>query len=88
MAFSKDLKTRLQVALAEPAAASELESAVDAADKQAAAVADISLPAVTGVDGTGSNAASKADVDARLSTIEAKINDLLTKLEAAGLLAS
>lgn len=88
MAFSQDLKTRLLVALAEPAAATELEAAVEEADKQAAAVADISLAVVTGVDGTGNNAASKADVDARLSTIQTKINDILTKLEDAGLMAT
>jgi len=39
--------------------------------------------AVTGVDGTGSNAASKADVDARLSDINDNFSDLLTKLNEA-----
>lgn len=47
--------------------------------------------AVTGVDGTGSNAASKADVDARLAAIAnnfadlaAKVNAILAHLRAAG----
>lgn len=50
--------------------------------------------AVTGVDGTGSNAASKADVDARLvtiahnvATLNAKINDVIASLQAADLMA-
>lgn len=38
--------------------------------------------AVTGVDGTGSNAASKADVDARLVSIANNIADLAAKLNA------
>lgn len=50
--------------------------------------------AVTGVDGTGSNAASKADVDARLVSIANNFADLaakqaaiLTSLKNAGLMA-
>lgn len=46
--------------------------------------------AVTGVDGTGSNAASKADVDARLTAIAnnfadlaAKVNELNAALQSA-----
>lgn len=46
--------------------------------------------AVTGVDGAGSNAASKADVDARLTAIAnnfadltAKVNELNAALQAA-----
>lgn len=49
-----------------------------------AAIADISLAAVTGVDGAGSNAASKADVDTRFGTIQTKINAMLAAIEAAG----
>ena len=48
-------------------------------------IADITLAAVTGVDGTGSNAASKADVDTRLTTIAAAFNALYVRLEAAGI---
>lgn len=47
-------------------------------------IADISLAAVAGVDGTGSNAASKADVDTRFGTVQTKINAILAALEAAG----
>lgn len=41
-------------------------------------VADVST-AVTGVDGTGDNAASKADVDTRLGTINDNLAELTTK---------
>ncbi|MCA1241869.1 hypothetical protein LC092_05430 [Stappia stellulata] len=51
-------------------------------------IADVSLPAVTAVDGAGSNAASKADVDTRLTTIQTAINAILANLEAAGINAS
>lgn len=51
--------------------------------------------AVTGVDGTGSNAASKDDVDARLVSIAnnvadlaAKINEINSALQAAQVTAS
>ena len=47
-------------------------------------IADIALAAVTGVDGTGNNAASKADVDTRLTAIQDKINAMLAALEASG----
>jgi len=53
-----------------------------------AAIADISLAAVTGVDGTGSNAASKADVDARLTTIAGKINAIIAAMEAGGVVVT
>lgn len=48
-------------------------------------IADVTLGAVTGVDGTGGNAASKADVDARLTTIQTAINAILANLEASGI---
>uniref|UniRef100_UPI003BAD57F7 hypothetical protein n=1 Tax=Stappia sp. TaxID=1870903 RepID=UPI003BAD57F7 len=51
-------------------------------------IADVALAAVTGVDGSGSNAASKADVDARFATVQTAINAILSNLEAAGVNAS
>lgn len=48
-------------------------------------IADITLAAVTGVDGTGSNAASKADVDTRLTAIAAAFNALYVRLEESGI---
>lgn len=50
-----------------------------------AAIAALALAAVTGVDGTANNAASKADVDARFATIVAKVNAIITSLAAAGI---
>jgi hypothetical protein len=43
---------------------------------------------VTGVDGTGSNAASKADVDSRFTDVYAKINAEIAALKAANIQAS
>lgn len=53
-----------------------------------ATIADLSLAAVTGVDGTGSNAASKTDTDARFASIVTKVNAILASLEAAGVHAA
>lgn len=50
-------------------------------------VADITLAAVTGVDGTGSNAASKADVDTRLTAVAADLAAIKAVLRAANLMA-
>lgn len=52
------------------------------------AIADLALASVTGVDGTGSNAASKADVDARLTTINNKVNAIIAALESAQVIAA
>lgn len=47
-------------------------------ERQFRTVADVSLAAVTGIDvATTGIAASKADVDTRLATIQAKINELI-----------
>ncbi len=48
----------------------------------AGTIADIST-VVTGVDGTGSNAASKADVDTRLGAINQNLSNLTAKLNLA-----
>lgn len=52
------------------------------------AIADLSLAAVAGVDGTGSNAASKADVDTRFASVVTKVNAILAALEAAGVVVA
>lgn len=49
-----------------------------------AALQDVST-AVTGVDGTGSNAASKADVDSRLTAIANNQEEILSALERVGI---
>lgn len=79
-----------------PRDASQATNIVDLTDNSGG-TADGTLEAtgtvVTGVDGTGSNAASKADVDARLVSISNnfadlsdKYNTLLANLKAAGLM--
>lgn len=87
----------------------ESGGSITAAGTQASAVADFTgttggtangamedtSTVVTGVDGTGSNAASKADVDARLASIANNIEELGSDLDlikavlrGAGLMAS
>ena len=88
MALSTKTKHILTVAMANTSAAAELSAAVDAAESTPAA--DVAALAayvpVTGVDGTGSNAASKADVDTELAAAYVKINAILTALKNAGLM--
>lgn len=54
----------------------------------ATAIANLALAAVTGVDGTGSNAASKADVDARFASLVTKVNAIIAALAAGGVALS
>jgi len=89
MALSKQAKEILVVALANAKVAKEVSDAIDAgSNEQAASVTALSayVP-VTGVDGTGSNAASKANVDTQLSAVYTKINAILTALKNAGIMA-
>lgn len=53
-----------------------------------ATIADLSLAAVAGVDGTGSNAASKADTDARFASIVTKVNAILAAMETGNVVVS
>lgn len=76
------------------------DPAANVAAAAALTVVDTNLAAVSGVDGTGSNAASKADVDSRLTTIEtfadatradlaeirAQLNEALDALKTAGIM--
>jgi hypothetical protein len=78
----------------------QVSAAIAIADAAALTVVDTNLAVVTGVDGAGSNAASKADVDTRLATQETfndrvivdlgvlrtKLNALLTALRNAGII--
>lgn len=84
MALSKDAKYRFEVAIADRRAAKEI---LDAVQAQAASVAAITSANLTGVDGTGNNAAPLAGTETRLDAIEAKINAILVALKAAGLMA-
>lgn len=89
MALSAKAKRRLEVAMARRAEALEVIAAIEAgANPQAAVVAAITSTNLTGVDGTGSNAAPLAGTETRLDAIESKINAILTALKNAGLMAS
>jgi len=90
MALSKEAKERLAVALAHRKSANEVIAAIEAgANAQAANVADLSVAPVGTTDGSGGagDAALAADVDARFDDVEAKINDLLAKMQTAGQMA-
>lgn len=88
MALSLAARRRLEVALAQRAAANEIAAAIDAGgNSPAAAVANITSTDLVGVDGTGSNAAPLAGTETRLDALEAKVNALLASLRAAGYLA-
>lgn len=90
MALSDKAKRRLEVALARRDVAVEIAAAIDSgANAQAANVAAMgSTTNLTGVDGTGSNAAPLAGTESRLDAIEAKIDAILSSLKAAGVMAS
>lgn len=88
MALSAKAKRRLEVAMARRAEALEVIAAIDSgANQQAGAVANITSANLTGVDGTGSNAAPLAGTETRLDAIEAKINAILVALRASGQMA-
>lgn len=89
MALSTRTKYIVEIALADRRAAAELNAAVDAGSSdQAAAVADISpTTPLVGVDGTGSNAAPLVETEDRLAALEAKVDELLGALRAAGIIA-
>lgn len=77
-----DISLKNSRALARFAAVGELTALTDNSGGTANnTIADCN-DAVTGVDGTGSNAASKADVDARLVTIANNFADLAAKVNA------
>lgn len=90
MALSAKAKKRLEVAMARRAEANEVIAAIEAgANAKAASVAAIGATSnLVGVDGTGSNAAPLAGTEARLDTIEAKVDAILSALKAAGLMAT
>lgn len=91
MALSKKAKEAIRRAVTEDKAADELIAALEAAaDEQAAFASDLSVANVGSTDGSGGagDAALAADVDSRFNDVEAKVNDILDKLQAAGLMAS
>ena len=89
MSLSKKAKEVLVVAVANKSVGDEIADAIDAgSNDQAAAVAVIGATTdLTGVDGTGSNAADLATTEARLDVVEAKIDEVIAALKAAGIMA-
>lgn len=90
MALSAEAKRVLEIAMGSRPLASEVAAAIDSgSNPQAASVAALGATTdLTGVDGTGDNAADLATTEARLDAIEAKIDALISALKAAGLMAS
>ncbi|NIU02217.1 MAG: hypothetical protein GWN01_15345 [Nitrosopumilaceae archaeon] len=87
----KALEIALASSQASPASvAKEIADAIDSgSNPQAAAVAELGTTTdLTGVDGTGNNAADLATTEARLDAVEAKVDEVIAALKAAGLMAS
>lgn len=88
MALSKEARERLIIALTSRPVGKEVADAIDSgSNQQAADVADIVVGTVSGVDGTGNNAASVSDTQDELDALGDKINDILAALRAAGIMA-
>ena len=87
MAISNIIRERLLSVFKTPETRDIVCDAIDqGANPAAAAVVVIpAQSALVGVDGTGNNAAPLAAVETRLLTNEAKLNELITKLKAAGI---
>ncbi len=89
MTLSQKTQEILVVAMANRPAAAEISAAIAAASTAGPAASVAALAAyvaVTGLDGSGSNAASKADVDSQLGAVYTKINAILTALKNADLM--
>jgi hypothetical protein len=90
MALSKEAKERLIIALTSRATGKEVADAIESADKQAEAVAELgALTAVGSTDGSGGagDAALAADVDARLESVQEKLDELIAALVDAKIVA-
>ncbi len=90
--LSEKVRKILIVAMANKAAAKELADAVDnGGNPQAATVAALGVMAPVGVvdvaDAGPADVAIAADVDARLASLQAKIDAVIAALKAAGLMA-
>ena len=88
MSLSNNAKKALKNAVADKDLGSEIADAVDSnGSGPAAHVADITSSNLVGVDGTGSNAAPLAGTESRLDALEAKMNEVLAALQAAGMMS-
>lgn len=94
MAISGNTRSKFATGICDQGAADEVCAAVDANTAALAArVADNvavlgETSDLTGVDGSGSNAAPLAGTESRLDVIEAKLDAVIGALTDAGLMAS
>ncbi len=87
--LSQKAREYLVVGLANKSVGNEIADAIDAGgNNQAAYVANVSNATLTGVDGTGSNAAPLTGTQSQLNALGNKVNAILAALIAAGLMKS
>lgn len=85
MALTARQRKIIKDGLADGSVGDEIADAIDA---QGVAVADIGATTdLVGVDGTGSNAAPLVETEGRIDVVEAKVDELLGSLRAAGIIA-
>lgn len=89
MALSDKLKKEIRNAIGDKIKADELITAIQASVASPAANVPLigSTTNLVGVNGTGSNAAPLVGTESRLDAIEAKVDALLSALQAAGLMS-
>jgi 2-keto-3-deoxy-L-rhamnonate aldolase RhmA len=93
MALSQKAKKRFEASMAKRAEAQEILAAIEAGgNPQAAAVAALGVLAAVGAvdvaDAGPADVALAGDVDARIASLQAKIDAVIAALKAAGLMAS
>lgn len=93
MALSQKAKKRFEAAMAKRAEAQEIIAAIEAGgNPQAASVAALGALAAVGAvdvaDAGPADVALAADVDARVGSLQGKIDAVIAALKAAGLMAT
>lgn len=92
MALSDEAKRRLELAAVSKEYGQEIATAIDSgSNPQASSVSALGTTTDIGsTDGSGGagDAALAADVESRLDAIEAKVDEVIAALKAAGLMAS
>ena len=90
MALSDKARNAIRRSVTEDKTSTEISDAIDSgSNAQAAVVAAIGTTSdLTGVDGTGNNAANLTSTEQRLDAIEAKVDEFIAALKASGQMAS
>jgi len=91
MSLSKETKAVLNIAIPDTPALNEIVNAINAgANPKAAAIAALGVLATVAsidvADAGPADVATKAGVDARIATLQAKIDAIIAALKAAGLM--